>query len=54
MAGGDVVTCHSWKRTDFCRIWRDPHSDSQGGKLMFLNYPNNPTGAVADLGSIRT
>lgn len=50
MAGGEVYTLPLIQETgflpDFTRI---PTAVAQKAKLLWLNYPNNPTGAVAPL-----
>ena len=49
-AGADVIPCH-WSRAlgfrpDLDAIPADVYALA---RLMFLNYPNNPTGGTADL-----
>ena len=50
MAGGEVYTLPLIQETgflpDFSRI---PSAVAQKAKLLWLNYPNNPTGAIAPL-----
>ncbi len=50
MAGGNVRTIPLAERNDFLPDLRqvDPVV-AQQAKLMFVSYPNNPTGAVADI-----
>ena len=47
-AGADGAASRSW---DSCRTWaRSRRRSHKRAKLMFLNYPNNPTGAVVPEG----
>lgn len=54
MAGAHTHTLPLLERNDYLPNLRqiDP-TVAQQAKLMFLSYPNNPTGAVADLGFFR-
>ena len=50
MAGGEVVTMPLLEKNGFLPdITAIPTDVAKRAKLMFLNYPNNPTGAVANL-----
>jgi len=50
MAGGDVVTMPLLESNGFLPdLAAIPTDAAKAAKLMFLNYPNNPTGAVASM-----
>lgn len=50
MAGGEAVTMPLLEENGFLPdLSAIPTSAAKAAKLMFLNYPNNPTGAVASL-----
>lgn len=50
MAGGDVVAMPLLQSNGFLPdLSAIPTDAAKAAKLMFLNYPNNPTGAVADI-----
>lgn len=50
MAGGDVVTMPLLRENNFLPdLTVIPTDAARRAKLMWLNYPNNPTGAVAGL-----
>ncbi len=50
MAGGDTVAMPLLEENGFLPdLTAIPTDAAKAAKLMFLNYPNNPTGAVADL-----
>lgn len=50
MAGGDVVRMPLLEENGFVPdLTAIPSDAAKRAKLMFLNYPNNPTGAVASL-----
>jgi LL-diaminopimelate aminotransferase len=50
LAGARVETMPLLERNDFLpNLKRIPDETARRAKLMFLNYPNNPTTAVADL-----
>lgn len=50
MAGGEVYTMPLLRENDFLPdLSAIPTDVARRAKLMFLNYPNNPTGAVATL-----
>lgn len=50
MAGGDVVTMPLLRENRFLPdLSAIPTDAAKRAKLLWLNYPNNPTGAVADL-----
>ncbi len=50
MAGGDIVTMPLLEKNGFLPdLSAIPTDAAKKAKLMWLNYPNNPTGAVADL-----
>ena len=47
---GSAGGCPSWRRTAGSPIWTPSTAgDADAAKVMWLNYPNNPTGAIADL-----
>lgn len=51
MAGGDVILMHLDPERDYApdlEALRD-HPDLRRAKLLWVNYPNNPTGATCDL-----
>lgn len=51
MAGADTVSMPLTERNGFLPdLSAIPSDAAKAAKLMFLNYPNNPTGAVASLG----
>ncbi len=51
LAGAEVVTLPLLSEHGFLpRLDTIPDAITARAKLMWLNYPNNPTGAVADLG----
>lgn len=52
-AGGEVVTLPLWERNDYLpnlKTFSFAPKENAGNfpKILFLNYPHNPTGAVAD------
>ena len=50
MAGGEAVAMPLLEENGFLPdLSAIPADKAKSAKLMFLNYPNNPTGAVADL-----
>jgi LL-diaminopimelate aminotransferase len=50
LAGGEQYIMPLKEENGFLPVLEDIPSDiAQKAKIMFLNYPNNPTGAVADL-----
>ena len=50
MAGGEVYTLPLIQETGFLPdLSRIPAAVAQKAKLLWLNYPNNPTGAIAPL-----
>ncbi len=50
LAGGEGYIMPLKRENGFLPVLEDIPSDvARKAKLMFLNYPNNPTGAVADL-----
>lgn len=50
MAGGEAVQMPLLEKNGFLPdLTAIPTDKAKAAKLMFLNYPNNPTGAVADL-----
>lgn len=50
-AGGEVFRMPLLEENGFLpRLDEIPHREAARAKLMFLNYPNNPTGAVATRG----
>lgn len=51
LAGGEPYTLPLREENGFLPVLSDiPAEILQRAKLLFVNYPNNPTGAVADLG----
>ena len=43
------ISCLSERKRGFCRIsLRFPQSVAEKSKLLFINYPNNPTAAIAE------
>jgi len=49
-AGGDVYSMNLLKENDYLPdLDAVPEDVAQKAKLMFINYPNNPTSAVADM-----
>jgi LL-diaminopimelate aminotransferase len=51
MAGGEVVTMPLLRENGFLPdLNAIPSEAAHAAKLLWVNYPNNPTGAVADLG----
>ncbi len=51
LAGAEVVTFPLRSEHGFLPVLSEiPEADVARAKLMWLNYPNNPTGGVADLG----
>ncbi len=50
LAGGEPVSVPLLAKNDFLPDLEDLKKETAGAKLLFLNYPNNPTAAVADLG----
>jgi len=54
LAGGTVHKMPLLEENDYLPILEDIPSDvARNASVMFLNYPNNPTGGVADLGFFR-
>lgn len=50
MAGGDIEVMPLLEKNDFLPdLSAIPSDSARRAKLMFLNYPNNPTGAVATI-----
>lgn len=50
MAGGEPVPMPLLEKNNFLPdLTAIPTDKAKAAKLMFINYPNNPTGAVADL-----
>ncbi len=49
LAGGEPVAVPLLARNSFLPDLEDLKKKTAGAKLLFLNYPNNPTAAVADL-----
>lgn len=50
MAGGEIVSMPLLEKNGFLPdLGAIPTQAAKAAKLMFLNYPNNPTGAVADI-----
>lgn len=48
MAGGDVIYVPLRAENDFLLDWEELSSEQLGrAKILYLNYPNNPTGAIA-------
>jgi len=51
LAGGEAYKMPLKEENGFLPVFEEiPAEVAQRAKLMFLNYPNNPTSAVADLG----
>jgi LL-diaminopimelate aminotransferase len=51
LAGGKVLDMPLLRRNSWLPDFEDlQREDLSGAKLLFLNYPNNPTGALADEG----
>ncbi|MBI3332571.1 MAG: LL-diaminopimelate aminotransferase [Candidatus Omnitrophica bacterium] len=53
LAGGRPVSVPLLKKNQFLPDLEALRRQAPGAKLLFLNYPNNPTAAVADLGFFR-
>ncbi len=55
IAGGEVVYMPLLAENDFLpELTKLSEPTLQRAKLMWLNYPNNPTGAVSDLSTLRS
>lgn len=51
LAGGAVISMPLLPENNYLPVLADIHpSDANKADLMFLNYPNNPTGAIAPFG----
>ena len=49
LPGGLPISCLSERRRVFCPIFSEiPKSVAEKSKLLFINYPNNPTAAIAE------
>jgi LL-diaminopimelate aminotransferase len=53
LAGGRPVSVPLTAETDFLPDLGSMAKQAKGAKLLFLNYPNNPTSATADLSFFR-
>ncbi len=49
LAGGDVLTIPMRAEDDYLLDFDTPIPEIERAKLLWVNYPNNPTGAVASL-----
>ena len=48
MAGGEVIYVPLRRENDFLLDWEEvPEESLERAKILYLNYPNNPTGAIA-------
>ena len=45
--GGGCIGCRCGRRTSSCRTWRRSRRRFRRAKLLVINYPNSPTGALA-------
>ena len=52
-AGGEVHSCRSGARTASSPTWTPSPTRSRTAKLMWINYPNNPTARPRDLAVLR-